>query len=59
MEEPSVQKVESELEFAQEMITLIGNFYEHYKPGFETDMAHHALGQARLWMLQALTRTEV
>lgn len=68
VETPSVEKMveeahkvaaESELAFAQEMITLIGNFYEHYTPGFETDMAHLALGQARLWMLRSLTRMEV
>jgi hypothetical protein len=40
--------------FEHELITLIGNFYEHYKPGFESDMAHLALGQARLWMLKML-----
>lgn len=39
----------------QEIIALIGNFMEYHKPGFESDMAHLALGQARLWMLKALS----
>jgi hypothetical protein len=40
--------------FEFEMVTLIGNFYSHYKPGFDADMAHLALKQARLWMLKTL-----
>lgn len=40
--------------FEAEITTLIGNFFQHSKPGFDTDMAHLVLGQARLWMLKAL-----
>lgn len=41
-----------------ELTNLIGDFFNHYKPGFESDMAHLALGQARLWMLRSLSRVE-
>lgn len=50
-----VSEDRNNISFEQEMVTLIHNFYEHYKPGFETDMAHLALGQARLWMLKVLS----
>lgn len=46
---------ESDNSFHHEMVTLIGNFYEHYKPGFNADMAHLLMGQARLWMLKTLS----
>lgn len=58
-EPPTRSEHRSNPSFDQEIITLIGNFYEHYTPGFESDMASLALGQARLWMLRALTRIEV
>jgi hypothetical protein len=38
----------------QELTILISNFMQFQKPGFNSDMAHLALGQARLWMLKAL-----
>jgi len=41
-----------------DLVNLIGDFFNHYTPGFESDMAHLALGQARLWMLRALSRVE-
>lgn len=41
-----------------ELTNLISDFLNHYKPGFESDMAHLSLGQARLWMLRALSRVE-
>jgi hypothetical protein len=40
--------------FEMEITTLIGNFFQHSKTGFNSDMAHLVLGQARLWMLKAL-----
>jgi hypothetical protein len=42
----------------QELINLINNFMQFHEPGFESDMAHLALGQARLWMLKSLARME-
>jgi len=42
----------------QEIINLINNFMQFHEPGFESDMAHLALGQARLWMLKSLARME-
>jgi hypothetical protein len=39
----------------QELTILINNFMNFQKPGFNSDMAHLALGQARLWMLKALS----
>lgn len=39
----------------QEIINLINNFMQFQKPGFNSDMAHLALGQARLWMLKTLS----
>lgn len=44
--------------FEMEITTLIGNFFQHSQPGFDSDMAHLALGQARLWMLKSLARVE-
>jgi hypothetical protein len=38
----------------QELTILINNFMQFQKPGFEADMAHLCLGQARLWMMKAL-----
>lgn len=55
VESPAPQASRSNPSFDQELIALIGNFYEHYKPGFEYDMASLLLGQARLWMLKALS----
>lgn len=46
----------NEVTFEQELIALLGDFFQQYKSGFESDMAHLALGQARLWMLRALDR---
>lgn len=56
---PAAETPQSEIKndhelFEFEMVTLIGNFYSHYKPGFDADMAHLALKQARLWMLKTL-----
>jgi hypothetical protein len=46
----------SDESFETEMTILISNFFHIGQPGFETDMAHLALGQARLWMLKSLAR---
>ncbi|NDB65542.1 MAG: hypothetical protein EB168_07740 [Euryarchaeota archaeon] len=42
--------------FEEEFKALLDNFTDHGpRAGFEYDMAHLALGQARLWMLKALS----
>lgn len=57
-EEPAEESAPpiDEVPFVQELTTLLSNFYEHNKGGFEADMAHLALGQARLWMLKSLSQ---
>jgi hypothetical protein len=42
----------------QELTILINNFMQFHEPGFEADMAHLTLGQARLWMLKSLARVK-
>lgn len=55
--EPPAQEAPSnnDVPFEHELVTLIGNFFQHQKSGFDYDMACLALGQARLWMLKCLS----
>lgn len=54
---PTVDRV-SAPNWDQELTILINNFMQFHEPGFEADMAHLTLGQARLWMLKSLARVK-
>jgi hypothetical protein len=53
--DPPVVQVVNPIEWERQLINLIHDFQQHQKPGFNSDMAHLALGQARLWMLKTLS----
>jgi len=53
---PTTKPESTASDWDEELIDLTKDFLNQRQTGFEADMAHLALGQARLWMLKALNR---